>query len=195
MNNPTIDNDLQKAIDDITKITDDDPIFADPIAPAPVETPAPKAPVMPMHDIVPPVSARPVAPAPVTPAPVAPAPAPVSAPAPAPMPKPLDEEIVTAEETVEEVAMPQEEVKPFMASEGEKLNKDQVKEAALRDLAPILGKLDIPSEKKFDIYKTVIDDYNDSSVIAPAYQTATDIKDDKERAEALLYLIESIDKM
>ena len=31
-NNPTIDNDLQKAIDDITRTTSSDPIFADPVA-------------------------------------------------------------------------------------------------------------------------------------------------------------------
>lgn len=161
MNNPTIDNDLQKAIDDITKITGDDPIFADPVAapaPAPMPTPAP--------------------------APKAPTPAPAPMPEPAPM-----EDIVTAAEP----AKPTEPVKPFV--EEEDLNTDQVKEAALRDLAPIVGKLDVSAEKKFEIYKTVIDEYHDSSVIAPAYKSAADIKDDKERAEALLYIIESIDNM
>ena len=29
---PTVDNDLQKAIDDITKTTNQDPVFADPVA-------------------------------------------------------------------------------------------------------------------------------------------------------------------
>ena len=44
---PTVDDDLQKAIDDITKTTDADPIFSDPVAapapvgPFPVATPAP----------------------------------------------------------------------------------------------------------------------------------------------------------
>ena len=30
--NPTVDNDLQKAIDDITNSTNQDPVFADPVA-------------------------------------------------------------------------------------------------------------------------------------------------------------------
>ena len=39
--NPTIDNDLQKAIDDITNNTNNDPVFGYPVAaPAPMPTPA-----------------------------------------------------------------------------------------------------------------------------------------------------------
>ena len=72
---------------------------------------------------------------------------------------------------------------------------NQVKEAALRELAPILSKLDVPAEQKFDIYKNVIDNYHDSSVIEPAYKAASNISDEKERGEALLYIIDSIDKM
>lgn len=194
MNNPTIDNDLQKAIDDITKITSDDPIFADSVAAAPAPAPATPAP-----------ATQPLAPAP---APAANFSQPASTPTPEPTAtsnNPLDDIVSVTEETVEETSaptteeivteQPAEEVKPFVNEAEENLDKDQVKEAALRDLAPIISKLDISSEKKFDIYKTVIDEYHDSSVIAPAYKTASDIKDDKERAEALLYIIESIDKM
>ena len=82
---------------------------------------------------------------------------------------------------------------PFM--EKGNLGINQVKEAALRELAPILSKLDVPAEQKFDIYKNVIDNYHDSSVIEPAYYAASKIKDEKDRGEALLYLIDSIDKM
>jgi len=166
----SVDNDLQKAIDDITKSTNGDPLFADPVA-------AP-------------------APAPVGPFPVAtPGPMP---PAPMPMPEPVA--------PAEPVSAPEEEIKPSPIGheediektpfvEGEGMGINQVKEAALRELAPILSKLDVPAEQKFDIYKNVIDNHHDSSVLEPAYQAASKIADDKEKGEALLYIIDSIDKM
>ena len=176
--NTSVDNDLQKAIDDITKSTNGDPLFAEPVAaPAPVG-PFPVATGMP----------GPMPPAPMPMAkPVAPA-EPVSAPIEDIKPAPIEHE-EEAEEVVEEKVTKA----PFM--EGGKMGINQVKEAALRDLAPLLSKLDVPAEQKFDIYKDVIDNYHDSSVIAPAYQAASEIKDDRDRGEALLYIIDSIDKM
>ena len=179
--NTSVDNDLQKAIEDITKTTGSDPLFSDPVAapapvgPFPVATPAP-------------------APAPAS----APAPKPAEAPAPMPMPEPVKpaEPVSAPKEDIKPVELPpreDEKKAPFMS--GENLNIDQVKEAALRELAPILDKLDVPAEQKFDIYKDVIGNYHDSSVIEPAYRAASEIKDDRERGEALLYIIDSINKM
>lgn len=161
--NTSVDNDLQKAIDDITKSTSGDPLFADPVA-------AP-------------------APAPVGPFPVA-TPGDIP-PASMPMPEPVA--------PAEPVSAPKEEIKPTPIGHEEDtesgMGMSQVKEAALKELAPILPKLDMPAEQKFDIYKTVIDSSHDSSMIAPAYQAASKIADDKEKGEALLYIIDSIDKM
>ena len=177
--NTSVDNDLQKAIDDITKSTGGDPLFADPVA-----APAP-APVGPFPVAT--TGQMPPAPMPM-PEPVAPA-EPVSAPEEDIKPEPIGHE-----EDIEETVEIKEEPKaPFMEKEGMGIN--QVKEAALRELAPILSKLDVPAEQKFDIYKNVIDNYHDSSVIEPAYQAASKIADDKEKGEALLYIIDSIDKM
>ncbi|MDO4508072.1 MAG: hypothetical protein Q4B65_01660 [Candidatus Saccharibacteria bacterium] len=214
MTNQTIDNDLQKAIDDITKITNNDPIFADPVAAAPapqpaMQNPAPAVPRIPERPVAPVMPAVP-APAPVAPAPV---PAPVTEEEPELEPKLDEEEIKAPEELTEELTLTEEEtldesslddksleepkkdVEPFVEDSDETLDAKGVKEAALRDLAPILGKLDLAPEKKFDIYKNVIENYNDSSVLGAAYQAAGKIEDEKERAEALLYLVESIDKM
>lgn len=172
--NTTVDNDLQKAIDDITKSTSGDPLFADPVA-----APAP-------------------APAPVGPFPVAtPGQTP---PAPMPMPEPVA--------PAEPVSAPNEEIKPgpigheedlepqTMAPEKGEMGMNQVKEAALKELVPILDKLDnVSAEQKFGICKDVMENYHDTSVIEPAYQAASKFTDDKEKAEALLYIIDSIDKM
>ena len=170
--NTSVDNDLQKAIDDITKSTNGDPLFADPVA-------AP-------------------APAPVGPFPVA---TPNGMP-PMPTPMPVPEEVKAAEP----VSAPVEDFKPtpitheespepkapFLENAG---SIDQVKEAALRELAPVLSKLDVPAKHKFELYKNIIDNYHDTSVIESAYRAASDIKDDRERGEALLYIVDSIDKM
>ncbi|MBR3163869.1 hypothetical protein IKF15_00995 [Candidatus Saccharibacteria bacterium] len=71
----------------------------------------------------------------------------------------------------------------------------KVKSEALSELRPILEKVDAPAEKKFMVYKDIIEVSDDKSCIEPAYNAAKGIKDDKERAEALLYVVESIDDM
>lgn len=72
---------------------------------------------------------------------------------------------------------------------------DKVKSMALSDLRPVLEKIDIPAESKFKIYKDIIEVTNDKASIEPAYAAAKAIASEKERAEALLYIIETIDKL
>ena len=73
------------------------------------------------------------------------------------------------------------------------LNK--VKTMALSDLRPILENVDLPTEKKFKIYKDIIELTEDKACIEPAYNAAKLIADEKEKAEALLYVVEAIDKL
>ena len=71
---------------------------------------------------------------------------------------------------------------------------DKVKTMALGDLRPILDSVDLPAEKKFKIYKDIIEATSDKACIEPAYNAAKMIADEKEKAEALLYIIEAVDK-
>jgi hypothetical protein len=180
---PSVDNDLQKAIDDITNTTSIDPVFSDPVAapssipegdtgelgepvgpfPEPkVEAPAPE-PVTPVTPVEMPDLAAP------TPEPV-PEPAPISEPAPAPEPA-----IESAETTSQ--------------------NTGDIKKAALRDLMPLLDKVNMDANEKFNLYRDIFEELNDHSVLEPAYQAAREIADETARANALLYLVQSIDKM
>ena len=171
--NTTVDNDLQKAIDDITQNTNADPVFSDPVA-APSSVPegdsgelaAPVGPFPAPEPVIPevPMMEAPVAPEiPTVPEePVVAEPAPVEAPAP-------------------------------VSTDG--LNIKQVKEAALRDLVPLLDRLPLNASQKFEIYRDTIEELHDYSAVEPAYRAAAEIADETERAEALLYLVESIDKM
>lgn len=72
---------------------------------------------------------------------------------------------------------------------------DRVKASALSDLRPIIEKVDLPVEKKFLIYKEIIETTNDKSCIEGAYNAAKGIQDEKARAEALLFVVESIDRL
>ena len=171
--NPTVDNDLQKAIDDITNNTNTDPVFSDPVA-APSSVPEGDTgtlaePVGPFPEPLPPAPVEP----PVEPAPIAPIPEP-TIPATPDIPEPVPEEAPTIPSN---------------------LDIHQIKEAALRDLLPLLDRLDMNPSQKFNLYRDIFENLRDYTVLAPAYNAAKEIPDDTERGEALLYLVESIDRM
>ena len=71
----------------------------------------------------------------------------------------------------------------------------KVKSQALADLRPLLETVEMIPAKKFLIYKEIIDLNSDKGAIEPAYNTAKEIADDKTRADALVYLVEMIDKL
>lgn len=72
---------------------------------------------------------------------------------------------------------------------------DRVKTMALSDLRPIIENVDIEPAKKFKIYKEIIELTEDKACIEPAYNAAKGIEDQKEKAEALLFVVETIDKL
>ncbi len=180
---PSVDNDLQKAIDDITNTTSIDPVFSDPVA-APSSIPEGDTgelgePVGPFPE--PKVEAP--APEPVTP--VAPVEMPgltTSAPEPIPEPVPTAEPAPAPEPAIE-------------SAETTSQNTGDIKKAALRDLMPLLDKVNMDANEKFNLYRDIFEELNDHSVLEPAYQAAREIADETARANALLYLVQSIDKM
>ena len=194
--NQTVDNDLQKAIDDITNTTNTDPVFSDPVA-APSSVPEGDTgelgePVGPFPE----PKVEMVAPAPEPIAPFEPIDIPelnVPAPEPAtmpPMPQSAPEPVATAPVVPEPAPAPVQSM--FNSSN---LNTRQVKEAALRDLIPLLDRLNMTTSQKFNICRNIFEDLRDYTVLEQAYRAATEIANETERAEALLYLVESIDKM
>ena len=70
----------------------------------------------------------------------------------------------------------------------------QIKEAALKALIPLLkDHVKASPEEKFELCKDIFDNLHDSSVFDQAYQAASEITDEDARAQALLYIIESIE--
>ena len=68
-----------------------------------------------------------------------------------------------------------------------------IKTEAINELRPLVDKLDLPAEEKFETYLLLIRSSDDKSLIAPAHQTALLIEDETKRAEALLDIIKEIE--
>ena len=181
-NQASVDNDLQKAIDNITNTTNADPVFSDPVA---APSSVPEGDTGELAESVGPFPAPKVEmPAPAA-EPLAPL-GPISIPD---LEAPEPEEPATPEPT--KVPEPEEPV----TSEMHSLSTTEVKRAALRDLLPLLDKIRTNETQKFNIYKDIFEELKDYTVLEPAYQAAREIPNETERAEALLYLVEAIDKM
>lgn len=219
--NQTTDNDLQKAIDDITNTTNIDPVFSDPVA-APSSVPEGDTGELgeaigpfpePKVEMVTP-SPEPIAPFEPIDIPElnVPTPEPAVAPGPMPMPAPSNltetipmptppapTEMVNVSESITSSApiMPEPSTAaPSISSfANTNLSTRQVKEAALRDLVPLLNHLNMTPSQRFNICRNIFEDLRDYTILDQAYHAATEITNETERAEALLYLIESIDKM
>lgn len=72
-------------------------------------------------------------------------------------------------------------------------NLDSIKNDALNELRPLIDRVDLPAEEKFDTYLMLIRSTDDPSLIGPAHVIAQGIVDEKRRAEALLDVIKEID--
>lgn len=80
---------------------------------------------------------------------------------------------------------------PQLPEEPESL--DDIKRDALFELRPLVEKLDLVPEEKFDIYLLLLRSSDDKTLIAPAHNAAKNIQDEARRAQALLDIIKEID--
>lgn len=72
-------------------------------------------------------------------------------------------------------------------------NLEAIKRDAISELRPLVDKLDLPPEEKFDTYLLLIRSTDDTTLIAPAHEAARNIADESRRAQALLDIIKEID--
>lgn len=70
---------------------------------------------------------------------------------------------------------------------------DTIKQTALNELRPLVDKLDVSPEEKFDTYLLLLRSTDDKTLIAPAHDAAVTIVDEARRAQALLDIIKEID--
>lgn len=70
---------------------------------------------------------------------------------------------------------------------------ESIKKNALGELRPLIDRVDLPAEEKFDTYLMLIRSTDDTSLIGPAHAAAQNIADETRKAEALLDIIKEID--
>lgn len=70
---------------------------------------------------------------------------------------------------------------------------ESIKKDALSELRPLVDKLDVSPEEKFDTYLLLLRSTDDQALIGPAHEAARGIADEARRAQALLDIIKEID--
>ncbi len=70
---------------------------------------------------------------------------------------------------------------------------DSIKQEALGELRPLVDKLNVSPEEKFDTYLLLLRSTDDKALIGPAHEAAKAITDEAKRAQALLDIIKEID--
>jgi len=70
---------------------------------------------------------------------------------------------------------------------------EAIKKDALSELRPLVDKLNVAPEEKFDTYLLLLRSTDDQALIGPAHEAAKTIADEARRAQALLDIIKEID--
>lgn len=70
---------------------------------------------------------------------------------------------------------------------------EPIKNEAINELRPLVDKLNLPPEEKFDTYLLLLRSTDDRTLIAPAHAAAQGITDEARKAQALLDIIKEID--
>ena len=68
-----------------------------------------------------------------------------------------------------------------------------IKNDALQELRPLVDKLNVSPEEKFDTYLLLLRSTDDKALVGPAHAAAQGIADETRRAQALLDVIKEID--
>lgn len=107
----------------------------------------------------------------------------------------VDEVAVVPDPVVDEPTVDPVVVEPVVAPTVSATGNDLsgVKQEAITELRPLVDKLTIPAEEKFDTYLLLLRSTDDKSLIEPAHETAKLIEDESRRAQALLDIIKEID--
>lgn len=86
-----------------------------------------------------------------------------------------------------------EPVMPTPAAPAVDGDLEPIKNEAINELRPLVDKLNLPPEEKFDTYLLLLRSTDDRTLIAPAHAAAQGITDEARKAQALLDIIKEID--
>ena len=112
--------------------------------------------------------------------------------APDPVATPAPDEVEPVAPSTAEPAVTPMPAMPSMPSMGGG-DLESIKKDALSELRPLVDKLNVAPEEKFDTYLLLLRSTDDQALIAPAHEAARNIADEARRAQALLDVIKEID--
>jgi len=107
-----------------------------------------------------------------------------------PVVEPAIEEPLVEEFTVPEITT-ESTFEPVASAPSGEL--DEIKKDAIIELRPLVDKLELAPEEKFDTYLLLLRSTDDKDLVAPAHEAAKSITDESRRAQALLDIIKEID--
>lgn len=93
----------------------------------------------------------------------------------------------------EPIVPPSSPVAPVVAPAMPIEDLSTIKQDALNELRPLVDKLNVQPEEKFDTYLLLLRSTDDKTLIGPAHDAARSIPDEARRAQALLDIIKEID--
>lgn len=71
----------------------------------------------------------------------------------------------------------------------------KIRENVLKDLMPLMDKVQSEPEQKFEIYKDAMETLHDKGLVSGAYKVASQITDENKKAESLIELMKAIDTL
>lgn len=107
--------------------------------------------------------------------------------------KPADEPAAPEAPAAPEVPVAPVETAPETPADDGDLSK--VRENVLRDLIPLMDKVQGDAEYKFGIYREAMDTLHDKGLVSGAYKEASKITDEDKKAESLIELMKAIDTL
>lgn len=82
------------------------------------------------------------------------------------------------------------DIKKMIETENKDLNDfSRIKKEMLLELFPLMDKIQVGDNQKFRIYKEILEETGNKEVIGMAYGLVKKFSDEKEKAEALMYLL------
>ncbi len=106
---------------------------------------------------------------------------------------PVSEEVPAEIPSTEATPEPTTPVEASEAGNPDDISK--VRENVLRDLIPLMDKVQGDPEYKFTIYREAMDTLHDKGLVSGAYKEASQITDENKKAESLIELMKVIDKL
>ncbi len=109
------------------------------------------------------------------------------------LPEGADFQEVPDEKEEEEIEEPQDV--PSATTSATPTDLESLKAATLKDLAPIVGRLDLEPTEKLKTIMEMYESTKDQTLLKEAHEAAISLPDDTARAKALLDLVHKIDEL